>query len=218
MNSKKVFFIMSGFVPLAGLLTIATVYFGHAQLQNSTNRLVELKLEGRILEEKQLSLNKATKDISQNEDLEIIAKTVVPQEKDQARTVREIVNIASAAGVKISSITFPSSSLGQRQQTAPTNTEAPAGGNAEAATPTAPAASPLTQVKPVDGIQGVYQLELIVQSDTNAPVSYEKFIGFLDRLEQNRRTAQVSSITVQPSTKVNGTVTFNLTINVFIKP
>jgi len=36
----------------------------------------------------------------------------VPQDKNQAEAVREIVNLAAANGVTLASITFPTSSLG----------------------------------------------------------------------------------------------------------
>lgn len=201
---------MIGVLVLLGGLTIAGTVIGNSMLQKKANTLLGLKLDNKTLEDQQSSLIQAKKDIDKYSDLEKIAKTVVPQEKDQARTVREIINIGNAAGVPISSISFPTSNLGQAQ---PQST-APAG-----ETPTAKVATPpITQVKPVDNIKGLYQLEVTVQSDANTPVSYAKFLSFLTRLEQNRRTAQVSSITVLPSAKNRDLVTFSLVVNVYIKP
>ncbi len=211
MNSKRVFFIMVGVIGLLGILTVASVAVGNSLLKKRANKLMAAKLDNRTFEEQQLSLAQAKKDVEKYQDLERIAKAVVPQEKDQARTVREIINIANASGIKIASITFPASNLGQAPVKTPTTTE----GNASS---TAPAAPPITQVKPVENIKGLYQLEITVQSETSSPVSYSRLLDFLTRLEQNRRTAQVSSITVQPTPKSRDQVTFNVVVNVFIKP
>jgi hypothetical protein len=76
----------------------------------------------------------------------------------------------------------------------------------------------LTQLTPVKGITGVYDLKITVQQTENAAVPYSTFITFLEKLEQNRRTAQVSSISVTPSTKNPNLVAFTLIIDEYIKP
>ncbi len=211
MNSKKMFFVIMGILVILGGLLIASVVVGNQMLQKKSKQLVDLKVENRTLEEQQLSLIRAKKDINEYSDLERTAKVIVPQEKDQARTVREIINIANSAGVNVASVSFPTSTLGQPQAKPPTSGE----GGTPAPAPTVP---PITQVKPVENIKGVYKLEMVIQSDTSNPVPYTKLIDFLTRLEQNRRTAQVTSINVQPSAKGRNLVTFSVTINVYIKP
>ena len=212
MNSKKVFFIMVGVVTLLSALGIAGVVFSDKLLQKQAGRLVDLKLESRLLEEQQAALIQANKDIDKYAELEGIAKSIVPQEKDQARTVREIVQFANASGVKLKSITFPNSSLGQLQP------KPAAEDTKEGAAPAAPAAPPISQVKPVAGIPGVYSLEVTVQSlDVNG-ASYAGFLDFLNRLEQNRRTAQVSNITIKPNPNGGDSLSFNIIMNVYIKP
>ncbi len=209
MTPKRAYFAMIGTLIVFGLLFGATVVMGNKQLEKKSARLLELKVDNLTLDEQQRSLIQAKKDIEKYADLHNITMAIVPQEKDQARTVREIINIADAAGVKIGSVTFPSSTLGQTQAkpTTPTEGEKPVA-----------AAPPITQVKPVDNIKGLYALEIKVQSDASAPVPYSKLIDFLGRLEQNRRTAQVTTITIQPSNLSRDLVTFNLAINVYIKP
>jgi hypothetical protein len=61
-------------------------------------------------------------------------------------------------------------------------------------------------------------MEITVASDDNHPVPYTSVIDFLTRLEQNRRTAQVSTINVQPDAKRKDLVTFNVVVIVYIKP
>ncbi len=215
MNPKRVFLVMVGVLVLLGGLTIAGVILGDNLLQHKSKQLIGLKADNRTLEAQQTSLVQAKKDIDKYSDLEKIAKAVVPQEKDQARTVREIVNIASASNVKIASITFPTSELGKVQPKATPSTES---GDKNATPAPVVTVPPLTQVKPVDNIKGLYHLEITIQSDTNTPVPYSKLIEFLNRLEQNRRTAQVSGINIQPSAKSRDLVTFNLVLDVYIKP
>jgi hypothetical protein len=211
MNAKRVFWLMSGLVILLGGLTIGGVVLGNIVLQKQANKLFELKLQNKVLDEQQVALLRANKDVQKYAELEQIAKTIVPQDKDQAKAVRQIVNIAAASGISLKSISFPTSTLGQAVVVTPTQTGA--------TTPKAVAnSSNLTQVKPVEGMVGVYSMEITVTSDDTKPVSYRSFLDFLTRLEQNRRTAQVGTISIQPNTKAPDSLSFNITVNVYIKP
>ena len=200
MNSKRIYFLMLGIVSLLGVGTIGAVYYGYTVLKQSTQKLVALKLDSRVLDEQQTSLVQANKDVAKYADLEKIAKTVVPQEKDQARVVRQLISDAAESGVGIQNITFPSSTLGQTQsKTSTTKTST-------------------TQLKTVDGIPGLYLMEITLQSDSAKPVSFQQLTNFLAKLEKNRRTSQVSSITVTPDTKNRKLVTFTIAVNVYVKP
>lgn len=216
MNGKKVYFGMLGLVSLLAIGGIMAVVLGNSMLKSKSNELVSLKLENRVLDEQQTALIQANKDIEKYAELEGITKSIVPQDKDQAKSVREIVKIAEESGIKIASLSFPSSNLGTAvpKPVATTPTE----GSSDTPKSATPAAPPVSQVKAVDGIQGLYQLEINLQSDTNYPVSYTSLINFLGNLEKNRRTAQVSQINIQPDPNDVGKLTFTLVINVFIKP
>ena len=200
MNGKRAYFIMIGAVCALTLGSITAVFFGDKILQSKAKNLTNLKLDNKVLDEQQTSLAQAKKDIEKYSELEQIAKSVVPQDKDQAEVVREIVKVASDNGVKLSSISFPSSSLGQA---APADSKT---------------TSPLTQVQAVKDIPGIYVLEINIQQDSSSPVTYDKFINFLSSLENNRRTAQVTSVTVQPNAQDRSKLTFSLVVNAYIKP
>lgn len=215
MSNKRFFYVMVGIIGFLGILVIGTTFFGNSLLQKESKALVDLKLEDRLLEEQQLALTQANKDLEKYTELDAIARTIVPQDKDQARAVREIVQIAAESNIKLANITFPASNLGQTATPKPTTTTPTEGDAAATAAPTTP---PVTQVKPVSGIPGVYVMELNIQSDTTTPVPYSRFIEFLERLGQNRRTAQVSTITIQPSTEDRNRLTFTLALNLYIKP
>ncbi len=213
MNSKKFYFILLSTVGLLIIALIGGAYFADGLFKKQAGVLLEARSKSLALESKQQQLIKAKNDIVKYKSLGEIAKSVVPQDKDQAQTIREIVKLADASGIKLGSITFPSSTLGAALA-APVKPVEPTAG---AAAP-APVAAPQSQLKAVPDIPGVFDLAIIVQSDSTAPADYGQFIDFLAALENNRRTAIVSGITLTPDTKDPSLISFTLNINEYIKP
>lgn len=212
MNAKRLHFLLIGLIVLMSLGLVAGAYGINSLLSQRANNLVALKAKNLALEEQKVSLTKARASIEKYADLEKITKAIVPEDKSQAEAVREIVRIAGKYDVSLSSITFPASSLGSGPISS--GTTAPA---ASANTNTGSKKS-LSQLQAVKSIPGVYEMNITVTSDTNKPVSYDKFISFLSGLENNRRTAQVSSITIQPDPFNPDNLTFSLTLKVYVKP
>jgi hypothetical protein len=208
---------MIGIVVLLSLASVGSLVAGNMYLEKQAKKLNELKVEDELLEEQQTALTQANKDIAKYTELEKISKSVVPQDKDQAKAVLEIIQIAKESKISIRSITFPTSNLGSKA--APQSNSNSSSGDTKTSTP---ATSPISQAKPVEGIPGVYSLEMSIvpESDDAHPISYYQFLDFLNRLENNRRTAQVTQIKVSPrsSDKQSPFVTFTLTINIFVKP
>jgi hypothetical protein len=211
MKSKYVFLVMVAVTVLLVAGTGAAVYFANTLLQKQSNKLLTLKLEKASLDQQQADLKKARKDVFTYQPLSQVAKAIVPQDKDQAEGVREIVNLASASGFTLSSITFQPSTLGQKAVAASGSTE---GGSTPAPKPS----SALTQVTPLKGIPGVYDLGITITQADDHPIAYTKFINFLDKLEKNRRTAQVTGIQLKPSSLDPSQLSFTLTVDEFIKP
>ena len=208
-TSKHVYYGMVGLLVLLVAGIFGTSYLALGQLQHQADKLVDYKLQNKVLEAEQTNLVKAKKDISTYRELESIAKVIVPQDKDQALAVREIVKLASASGIQPSSITFPASTLGATTGAA----VVPGSG-----VPTASGKNGLSQLTPVKDIKNVYNLQITIQQDAGAPVPYDRFLDFLQRLEQNRRTAQVSSVVLRPDTKDHNLVSFTLVVDEYIKP
>jgi hypothetical protein len=218
MNSKRVYYIMLGVIALLLLGLFGGAYGVNVLLQSKAKKLVDLKLQSQVLASQQIGLNNAKKQVKTYTDLNKIAKTVVPQDKDQAEAVREIVSLASQSGIgQLSSVTFPASTLGAPSIAAPAGA---AGTTGTSTTPTTPTVNKnnLTQLVPVVGINGVYQLQITITQASDNRVPYNQFLDFLSRLEQNRRTAQVISISLQPDPKTPDMVAFTLVVNEFIKP
>lgn len=210
MSAKKTFYVMIGVVSLLVIGSVAAVILGNKHLARQSKQLVELKLESRLLEEQQTALIQANRDIEKYADLEKAAKAIVPQDKDQARTVREISKIAADSGIVLTSINFQSSNLGTVVPKPTANSDS------DSATST-PAVPPLSQVNSVAGISGVYALEITVVSDTSKPVPYQRFLDFLARLESNRRTSHVDNINLTPSGD-GSNLSFVLKLNAYVKP
>lgn len=214
MNSKRIYFLMVGLLIILVLAIGGGAYIGNQKLQQQSAKLADYKTQNEVLSQQQVGLIKAKKDVQAYSSLDTIAKTIVPQDKNQAEVVQETINIAAAAGIQPSAITFPTSTLGglgtsSASSASPTNS---------ATTNAARAVAALSQLTPVVGIPKVYSLQIIIQQDATQPVPYTKFINFLSGLEQNRRTAQVTGMVLQPSPLDHNLVSFTLTLNEFIKP
>lgn len=213
MNSKKFFFVMIGIIVLTASLTIGGIVLGGSMLKKKSAELVELKLQDQLIEAQETALNQAKKDVEKYQELNEIARAIVPQDKDQARTIREIIALAGQSRIQISSIDFPTSTLGNKRPVA----TAPATSATEGAAAAPVVQPPPSQLTPVKSINGVYEMEISL-GISNKNSTYLQLIGFLERLEQNRRTAQITNLTIQPNNTNRNLLNFNLTMKVFVKP
>lgn len=199
MKARQLFYVLAGCCVLLVLALFGIGYGADKVLGRQAAKLSRLRADSDIASSQQAALVQDKKDIQKYKELNTVAESIVPQDKDQAQAARQIVDIATANNIRLSSIAFPNSSLG--------------------GTGTRSSAKPgLTQLTPVSGINGVYNLAITISLSAGDSVPYNSFLLFLSGLEQNRRTAQVTSITVQPDAKQPGNVSFTLTVNEFIKP
>lgn len=209
--TPKRFFIVMCVVNLILVLAIITgVYFGNSLISKQANKLSLAKAKNEATQALKDQLNQAKKDIAQYEDLNQITKSIVPQDKDQAKTVLEIQKAAMESGIPIKSIVFDTSSLGQVKKATTSSNEDGSGATTKAPT------TDITQVAPVQGINGVYSLKITVSSQDATPVNFSNLITFLQKLENNRRTAHVEDISIKPSPE--GKVSFNLILKAYLKP
>jgi len=195
-SGKQVYQVFCGLAVLLSVGLVVSVYFGMTMLEESSEELQTAKVQQEVTEAQELSLIQAKADVEEYSELEELATRIIPQEKDQARTVREVIAIAQDTGVSVSTVSFPSSNLGAAQ---------------------ASSQSVITQATPVQGIPGLLELEMSV-GVSESPTTYDRFISFLDRLEQNRRTSQVQSISIIPDEDNRSLLTFTVNLVVYIKP
>lgn len=220
MTPKKINIILVASIVLLLIGFIGGAYLINSTLQKQADHLTKSKAKFMAQEEEKVVLKRAKSDIKKYAYLNNIAQTIVPEDKDQAQTVREIVNLAAKNGIDISSITFPASTLGKVG-----NGTAAAPSSQSAATLINPKASDkptktdmLSQLVPVKSVPGVYQLTINVQNNPNRAPKYPQLIQFLKDLETNRRTALISSINLSPKKNDPNSVSFELTLNEYIKP
>lgn len=198
MTPRKLYYALLACLILAGIGLLATGYIADSLLTKKAMTLKQLKAEVENQSTLQSELSKNKRQLREYSALNQIAKTIVPQEKDQAVTIREISRMASESGIpKLSSITFPASTLGGATGVASANN--------------------ISQLTPVKGLASVYSLPVTVTLSSTNSVSYSQFMVFLDKLEQNRRTAQVTSVNITPLASDPSRISFNLVINKYVK-
>ncbi len=214
MSSKRLHLILIGTLVVLFAALIGGTYGVNKLLTTEAGTLTAAKAKSQALDQEQVTLEQAKKDVKRYASLNQIAQSVVPQDKSQAEAVRQIVNLAAANGVTLTAINFPASTLGTLPNGSPATGSSPTG--------SAPSGSSnsgrLSQLTPVKNIPGVYQLPITISNDASHPVAYNRFISFLGDLEHNRRTAQVQTISIEPAPQNNSLVIFSLTVNEYIKP
>lgn len=216
MTPKRFFFIMMAIFSLSILGGGAMVYFANSMLEKRSASVVDLKLESSEVEAQLTAYQAAKKDVQNYAYLNTIIASALPQDKDQARTVREIFLLAQQAGISIKSVQFPTSTLGAVVPVLPGAATTPTITKTPAVAPT------ITQAKPVTGLNGVYSVETVVTpfaDDKSNKVTYAQLISFLQKIESNRRAMQVASIQLNPlGQNATDSISFTLTLNIFIKP
>ncbi|MEO7364631.1 MAG: hypothetical protein ABIV43_03980 [Candidatus Saccharimonadales bacterium] len=218
MTSKRIYYLMLGLIGLLFIGLLAGAYGANQILTKQALEVTALKAKNSALDQEQASLVIAKKQADKYRGLNSIVGAIVPQDKDQAVAVREIINIAKASNINsLGSITFPSSTLGSSTVVAASSTAGTAVAKPFSSTGT-DKTNALSQLQPVKNITGVYVLKITVSGDPTHPVSYSQLISFLAGLENNRRTAQVSSISFVPDAKDASKVSFSLTLEEYIKP
>lgn len=205
-SSLNTYIILLTILVIAVFGFVGGVYSLGRDFKNQSEVVAANKANVSELSSAQTGLSTAKKDVAQYSSLNSIAKAIVPQDKDQAETVRELTKIASQNSIKLTTISFPSSTLGSRVTT-----------TTSSGTPTA-SSTDLSQLTPVKGMSGVYNLQITISNNPKNTVTYNQLNAFLSDLENNRRTAAVSSINIVPNSKDPSRLVFTLVINTYIKP
>jgi hypothetical protein len=216
LTSKNLRLILIGSLVALTVAFFAITIFGLSVLSSKSQSLVNLKAQSQTAYTQLSNLVQSKKDVEKYAYFKTVAQTVIPNDKNQAQAVLEINQMASDSGIAIQSITFPASTLGGN--TGSLSSTATATSAASASTQSA-----LTQAKPVPGTPGLYSLELTITPETGKDVpaaqqvTYAKMLNFLQRIENNRHTAQISQVSISPASD-STTLSFTLVINIFIKP
>jgi hypothetical protein len=222
MNSKQFRLILIGLL-IVGVLALCFIYvLGMSVLKKQSHKMVDLKLQNQTADAQLSNLESSKKEIEKFSYFKSVAQSVLPNDKDQAQAVLDIFSLASQSGISLQSVSFPSSNLGTgSSSTSSTSTSSTSAQSTTQAAPT----KKISQAQAVSGIPGLYSVQLTItpatggQVPADKQVTYGKMLDFLNRIENNRRTAQITQVNIQPLT-ANGANQFNfsLTVNIFIKP
>lgn len=216
LDSKRLRYVLLGALGLSIILFIAIAALGLGKLASKSQSMVDLKAQAAAADSQLNSLALAKKEIKQYGYFKTVAKEVIPNDKDQAAAVLQINQFASQSGFLLQAISFPASNLGLSSLS-----------TGQVSAQTASPSSLLSQALPVVGVKGLYSVQLTItpQTDQDLPasqqVTYAKLLDFLNRIENNQRTAQISQIIIKPVYNGDGsfrTFDFTLGINIFIRP
>lgn len=201
MSSKRLFFVFIILVSALIIIGAGVVSKSSSILGSEGEKLMTLKIEDKTLNMRLLDLVKAKKNINKYSELANITKQIVPEEKNQASVIAEIPLMAKANGIDISSINFPQSNLGVKQKK-----------NAKTKTDTSK-----SQLVELPELKGVYVMSIDIGIAGDKPVTYDQILSFLKTLESNRKTAQVTNISISPNKRV-GYYDLQISIDTYVRP
>lgn len=209
-NAKRLNFVLYGVLGLMVIGAFLLTVYTNKWLTNRSHDLVSVKLDTAALEEKQRNNQRAANELETYKATRQTLEKIIPENKDQAKAIGELLTIASEVGVTISNISFPTSELG-------TGTKA-----------TGSASTAVTQAKAVDNIPGLLGIEVTLSqidrlgSVSGSGMTYSQLLTFLESVEKNRRTMQIKTIEVLPlKAAANSAITgyaLTLKMNIFVKP
>ncbi len=223
MSPKRLYFILIGLLVVITVGSFALTWEASKWLATRSQSTVELKLDILKLQQQQkIGLKAASELETYKQDVKYIAE-VLPKRKDQVDALSQLTKIADENNITFGSISFPSSELGNAvaKVAAPVVDES---AKTTTASPTTPAPAPkptATQTKPVDGLPGVSSIQIslgeIAQKSSNKSLTYDQLLSVLRSIEQNRRTMQMTNISITPKkSTTDNSVLYQLTINLNI--
>ena len=216
MNNKKFFYLTITLLVLSFIGLFGLAYYCNRYLVKKSDEVVTLKLKNVELSEQQQAYQALKVNVDKYSYVEDILNSALPKEKDQAKTAREIFQLAEESNIRLAAIQYPASTLAV--PATPTDNSTSSTGNTVKTDP----AKNISQAEPVSGLNGVYAIKATITPiiDKDNPVTYDKLISYLDKLESNRRALQVTDVEVSPLGKSgeSNAISFTITIKIFIKP
>ncbi len=203
MNSKRLFLVSIAIIAALLLGFAGAFQQSTAMLKTQSEKLSDLKLTDIVLNKQKSDLDTAKRYIKEFSELEQVSKSIVPQDKDQANTIAELTSMAREADIPHVSFSFLESNLGQAGKKK--NDKGPTDSNK-------------TQVTELSDLKGVYAMAITVSNRSLNPVTYDQILRYLELLESNRRTSQVTNIEIRPDQQAQGRFHFSIILNTYIRP
>ena len=99
LKPKHVTIVLAALTTLLSFALVGSGFLANQLLMQKSQALGKLKAQSQVASDLQITLNKDKADIVRYKDLNEIAKSVVPKDKNQAQTVGEIIKMAQASGI-----------------------------------------------------------------------------------------------------------------------
>lgn len=228
MNAQKTYRLLVSAFIIGLASSFLLLYYASQWLNASGNELSSLRNEVASLDKQRNDLDNARRLLKDYEFERSLLPQVLPKDKDQARVIREINQIADLVDLNIASISFPSSTLGTQTLRAPTQAESstPTSNGSATSADQAPAPKSVSQATPVKDIPGVQSVEITLGAinskklPKDTGMRYDEMIDFIRLLERNQRTIQIRSLGIIQKSPINGEPVFGLDIalSIFLKP
>lgn len=229
MTPKRLFYALLGSVLCMIIGSFGFAYLASNWLTSRSTATINLKLDILELRQNQKKGVQASNNLIKYKQDIANLDSVIPTQKDQVDALNQLLKIGDENNITFGSVTFPSSELGNAVAAKPAaatvdeTKKADDSSKSAATTPAAPAApkKTVTQAKPVDGVSGVYEVQVslgnITQKSTNKGVTYDQLLNVLRSIEQNRRIMQMTNISITPQKSLTDTsILYQLTINLKI--
>ncbi len=228
MNPKRFYYVLIGGIFLLAVGSVGITWVARNWLSARSLVTVNLKLDILGLQQKQRAGIIARGDLeTYKKDREDLVN-VIPRQKDQVDLLSQLQQIGDEADVTIGSITFPSSELGNAAAAQPA--AAPSDDSAAKSTSPTPTPAPaaakstVTQAKPVDGISGLYAIQItlssITQKSSSKGLTYEQTLSLLKAIEHNKHIFQMTNVNITPqkSTTDNSTLyQIGINLNTYLR-
>lgn len=219
MTPKRIYYLLLGVLVLLIIGVGASLYFTNQLMQNKASELRQADLDNQVADKKLKLLQNAKKELTDNANIQKAIDEALPKTKNQADVVAQLYSMAADSNIKISSITFPASTLGEKKAAPSSSTDS----KPDTSTNNSPSSattgtSGATQTKPVSGITGVSSVDvaLTFAPTSGESISYSDMLKFLSLVEQNRRTMLINTLQISPDVK-NGGVNFSINLKLFVK-
>jgi hypothetical protein len=176
MTPKKANLLLSIMLIITIIIIGIAIYGGKRALANSSQKVVNAKLEVIKAEKKENTYLKNRQIYLDNEKLAGKINALIPNEKEQAIVVESIYSFANEAGLPINSITFPGSNL---DPSAKTKTKID-----------------ISQATPVKDLQNVFEIpiEITIKGGSKNSIATDNLLRFIESIESSPRNMRITDI------------------------
>lgn len=177
MTPKKTHYALLALLVVTLAAIVATFYFGRQMLVKTSQKVVDAKLHIITANKEEDTYLSNRQILQENEYIANKLSTLIPDEKEQALAVETLTTYARNAGLPVTSIVFPGSSLDPSLKTK-TKLD-------------------ISQATPVKDLTNVYEIptELGIKLNGEYLISTDQLLSVVESIESSPRNMRITSIT-----------------------